>query len=165
MKRGSIYIAGPMTGCKDYNYPAFNAAAKELRADGWDVVNPAELGNSFGTPEELNNNQPLLKRLIAIELQAVADCDAIYLLPGWHESRGATTEFGVAVRLHKEIVLHRVDPSTSLKFMFPTEHGVPACELMEKIRTLLEDYGAWDNAIICASDRKLYLHLNPHKEK
>ena len=37
MKR--IYIAGPMTGLPDFNYPAFNAAAARMRALGFEVEN------------------------------------------------------------------------------------------------------------------------------
>ena len=37
-----IYLSGPMTGFKDYNYQMFNDAAKKLRAEGFEVVNPAE---------------------------------------------------------------------------------------------------------------------------
>ncbi|MFG9313326.1 DUF4406 domain-containing protein [Pseudomonas aeruginosa] len=39
-----IYIAGPMTGYKDYNFPAFNAQAEALRGLGYHVENPADHG-------------------------------------------------------------------------------------------------------------------------
>ena len=41
-KNRRIYVAGPMTGLPELNYPAFNAAADRLRARGWHVENPAE---------------------------------------------------------------------------------------------------------------------------
>jgi len=37
-----IYIAGPMTGLPEFNYPAFNAAAEYLRSLGHHVENPAD---------------------------------------------------------------------------------------------------------------------------
>lgn len=37
-----LYLAGPMTGLPDFNYPAFHAAAAAWRAAGWTVANPAE---------------------------------------------------------------------------------------------------------------------------
>ena len=37
-----IYIAGPMSGLPDLNYPAFHAMAERLRAKGLHVESPAE---------------------------------------------------------------------------------------------------------------------------
>jgi hypothetical protein len=37
-----VYLAGPMTGLPEFNYPAFNAEAARLRALGYQVENPAE---------------------------------------------------------------------------------------------------------------------------
>jgi len=38
-----IYIAGPMTGHADHNYPAFHAAADRFQRAGWDVVNQIDI--------------------------------------------------------------------------------------------------------------------------
>lgn len=92
-----IYIAGPMTGLPEWNYPAFNAAAAELRAAGHEVVNPAEMGATYGTPDEINANPEMLADLILEELDAVAECDAIYLLSGWEKSPGVRKELKVAL--------------------------------------------------------------------
>lgn len=37
-----LYLAGPMSGIKGFNFPAFHAAAKVLRAAGYIIVSPAE---------------------------------------------------------------------------------------------------------------------------
>ena len=37
-----IYLAGPMRGYPEFNFPAFHAAAAKLRAEGHTVFNPAE---------------------------------------------------------------------------------------------------------------------------
>jgi len=84
----SLYLAGPMTGYPEFNYPAFTEAAGALRAGGETVVSPHELhDNDFSRPFDW-----YLRR----DLKALCDCDAVALLPGWEDSRGAKLEVAVA---------------------------------------------------------------------
>ena len=86
-----VYIAGPMTGIKDFNYPAFDKAAAAWREKGWLVENPAE---------HFNRDQTLpYRRYMRLAILTVINCDAIATLPGWIESRGATLEMGIAMVL------------------------------------------------------------------
>lgn len=39
-----IYVSGPMTGYIGHNFPAFFEAEQQLRAAGYDVINPARKG-------------------------------------------------------------------------------------------------------------------------
>lgn len=82
-----VYVAGPMTGMPDYNFPAFNAAASMLRAKGWHVENPAEHGIVAGAT---------WADYMHYDLARIATCSAIYLLPGWCQSRGAALEVHIA---------------------------------------------------------------------
>lgn len=84
----STYIAGPMTGLPDFNYPAFNAAADRLRAAGVDVVCPTDLHDG-------DTSHPHAYYL-RLGLRALLDCDELVLLPGWSGSRGAQLERYVA---------------------------------------------------------------------
>ncbi len=95
---GRIYIAGPMTGLPDLNYPAFHAEAKRLRNAGWHVENPAEnpVPPCGGTWEGY----------MRLALEQLVKCDSITLLPGWARSRGACIEHFVATQLGLAVVYH-----------------------------------------------------------
>ena len=74
---------------------------------GFDVVNPAKMGDKYGTAEEINANVELLDALVKEELRAVATCDAIYLLRGWEKSVGARRELALALQLGLEVMFQR----------------------------------------------------------
>lgn len=82
-----IYLAGPMSGLPDNNYPAFHAAAARLRALGYHVENPAE--NPVPEPETWEN-------YLRMGLRQMLTCDAVVTLPGSPQSRGAVLEMSVA---------------------------------------------------------------------
>ena len=89
--KNRIYIAGPMTGLPDFNYPAFNLTAAYLRGKGHEVVNPAELfEGQTGHPWE---------HYMRAGLSAMLTCDTIALLPDWSKSRGAWLEQNLAAAL------------------------------------------------------------------
>jgi hypothetical protein len=85
-----IYLAGPMTGLPDFNYPAFHAEAARLRALGYYVQNPAE------NPEPACGTWAGYMRLAIAQL---ITCDAVALLPDWMGSRGARIEHNLAADL------------------------------------------------------------------
>lgn len=93
----TIYIAGPMTGCVDFNYPKFNAFAAALRKIGWIVKNPVEIAEAYGTAGEIASSPKLLDRVLEAELKVVRNCSAIYLLRGWERSNGARVELAAAL--------------------------------------------------------------------
>ena len=94
-----LYLCGPMTGLPESNYPAFNRAAAELRAMGYDVRNPAELEAPLAWARrrvvESVSRGDWMREALALMLQ----CDSLCLLPGWEESRGARLERDVAWRM------------------------------------------------------------------
>jgi hypothetical protein len=89
-----VYLSGPMSGLPELNFPAFHAAAARLRADGLEVVNPAEINPGGALSWE---------QCMRADIKALCDCDAIVLLPGWEGSKGAHLELHVAHRLGMEV--------------------------------------------------------------
>ncbi|MFM0135073.1 DUF4406 domain-containing protein [Caballeronia grimmiae] len=82
-----LYIAGPMSGYPELNFPAFHAEAARLRQLGYEVINPAEI-----------NADPAAGWLecMRADIRELVTCDGIALLPGWEKSRGATVEHTLA---------------------------------------------------------------------
>lgn len=89
-----LYIAGPMTGIPDSNYPAFRKAEADLKAAGYDVLCPvdAEQHNDTGKPQTWD-------WYMRHALRMVLDADGVALLPEWRQSRGARLEREVAQSL------------------------------------------------------------------
>lgn len=91
-----LYVAGPMTGLPEFNFPAFARAAGHLRAKGFEVVNPAELvGSSNPDDPSFLPWAECLKR----DLKELLTCDGIATLSGWSHSKGARLEVHVAQQL------------------------------------------------------------------
>ena len=101
MKR--IYVAGPMTGIRNFNFPAFFAAATLLRSNGFDPINPAEMDVTEGDVTMDTSGTVSLSatwnrdRVMERDLAAVRNSDGVLLLDGWGKSRGALDEVTCAV--------------------------------------------------------------------
>lgn len=89
-----LYLAGPMTGYPQLNFPAFHAAAAQLRAAGFEVVNPAELNLDPGTS---------WRQCMIIDIRELVLCDGIALLPCWENSKGASLEYRIARGLDMQV--------------------------------------------------------------
>lgn len=92
----AVYLAGPMTGYPDYNFPAFEEARKQLRRLGAEVHCPAELGQVEGWEWEQYMRRGLITML--------TNCRAVVVLPGWEQSRGAKMEVGIAAKLRMTVL-------------------------------------------------------------
>lgn len=95
-----IYIAGPMRGIEDLNFPAFNAAAADLRWAGWEVVNPVDINSDPAVP---------WKTCMERDIIELVTCDAIYMLGGWQNSKGASLEHHIAVELGLDLFYEEDD--------------------------------------------------------
>ena len=83
-----IYIAGPMSGLPDFNYPAFFKAADLLTAAGYEPINPARAESREGCASWLD--------FMRLSLIDIAACDGIATLDGHENSRGARIETRLA---------------------------------------------------------------------
>lgn len=112
-----IYLAGPMRGIPEFNFPAFFAAAQMLRAMGHTVFSPAEKdnerhgtdiskGNATGDEAQATKEHGFnLREALALDLDFICrEADAVALLPGWERSKGATAEKATADALGHEII-------------------------------------------------------------
>lgn len=93
-----VYIAGPMTGLPEFNYPAFNAAEGRLLVAGHYVLNPvrSEGHNTTGRPQTWD-------WYMRHALRMVTEADGVALLPGWSRSKGARLERQVADSLGLDV--------------------------------------------------------------
>jgi nucleoside 2-deoxyribosyltransferase len=95
----TIYVAGPMTGLPEFNYPAFEAAEKALAERGHLVLNPVHADKHNPTPGTSQAWDWYMRHCIRMVLEA----DGVALLPGWETSRGATLEHTIATALDLDI--------------------------------------------------------------
>ena len=95
-----VYIAGPMTFYPEFNFPAFQAAASELHDMGLRSV--FHMAN--GTPPDPEDAAPWSVYLRVALRKMLDSADAVVVLPGWRESKGARLEVHVALELGMPVV-------------------------------------------------------------
>jgi len=86
-----IYISGRITGLViEEATELFEKAENDLRAKGYDVVNPMTL---------IHNHDKSWQSYMKEDIKALCDCDAIYMLLEWGFSKGAEIEHRLALDL------------------------------------------------------------------
>lgn len=102
-----IYLAGPMTGLPDYNFPAFMAAAARLRAEypNAEVFNPAQADlDRWGDMDAVRKNATY-RECLKVDLAWICDnATHIALLPGFENSAGVRAELSLAHALKLEVI-------------------------------------------------------------
>lgn len=111
-----IYLAGPMRGYPDFNVRAFMKAARELRDQGHIVFNPPEkdletygpaaLVSAEGKVADVAPTGLTPRNVMRVDINWILDhAEAIALLPGWENSKGATVEKAMADFLSLETII------------------------------------------------------------
>ena len=127
-----LYLAGPMSGIPQFNYPAFDTAAEELREQGYEVVNPAEMDGEEVREAALESTDGIFVggmvggdtwgEMLARDVQMVADeVDGVALLPFWGSSRGARLEVFTAILCDIPVYIYMPWETPSLEEFPPLE--------------------------------------------
>ena len=94
-----IYLAGPMAGIPDQNYPEFIMATEYLRRFGHTVFSPHELDLPG------YEDHSILRKAFAIEFAFICtEANTIAMLPGWEHSKGAFAEWALSKALGHDII-------------------------------------------------------------
>lgn len=104
------YIAGPMTGIRDYNRAAFEGGAAWAGLMGYEAVSPWELTR----PDHAGECPPgdiFVHRGMSHPyacwfrgaVRLLLTCDCVLMLPGWGSSAGATLERQLAEKMGMQI--------------------------------------------------------------
>ena len=100
-----VYISGPITGVEDYR-EKFKTAEEKMRAAGYEVINPAELGEVF----------PDLKyeEYVKLDFALIDMCDAILILEGWEHSKGTDREYHYAKAKGMKVMFNELNNRTGM---------------------------------------------------
>lgn len=106
-----IYLAGPMRGIPNFNFPEFDRWAEALRRMGYEVFSPADRDRKHygpGIEENPTGSEAVATKAIGFSIREamLTDCtyicneaDGIALMPGWEKSSGANAEHALAIAL------------------------------------------------------------------
>ena len=110
MRAIKVYLAGPMRGYPEFNFPAFDKGAAYLRTAGFEVFSPAEKG--LEKHAEANQESLAFRRAVfALDMAWICEhADLVALLPGWEKSTGARAEKALAEAIGLEVRF--IDPET-----------------------------------------------------
>lgn len=84
-----IYISGGITGCPGY-FENFHAAECLIRKLGATPINPAAVNSVL--PDDTDYEDYMKMDYVMLDM-----ADAIYMMPGWKDSKGANREYGYAL--------------------------------------------------------------------
>lgn len=148
MSKKKYYLAGPMTGRPQFNFPAFFAAAEDLRrSKDKEIISPAELddaavvknalaskdGSEDSYGGSLSGDPTAIKDtwgdFLARDVKLIADTidGGIVVLPEWETSKGARLE--VFVGLLKGLPIYKYKKEEDGTFVIQ----IPNNFVMEKL--------------------------------
>lgn len=143
----TAYLAGPMRDYPNWNFPAFDANAAYLRAQGWDIISPADLDRAAGFDENTTSatfTDEDFRSAMRRDYEALLTCDAIFFMPGWEKSTGANLEYDFATKLGIDLFLVDCESSTPIQ-KFEDVKDKPFYDIIHEITAMHDkkqkDYG------------------------
>jgi len=92
------YISGKITGIEDRAVELFEEAEKEIIELGYEPVNPMKLNHQHDLSWESYMKQ---------DIKALCDCEIIYLLRNYSDSKGALLELAIATELKIKVIYQK----------------------------------------------------------
>lgn len=92
------YISGKISGIEDRAIELFEQAEKELIDLGFEPVNPMKLNYQHDLSWESYMKE---------DIKALCDCDSIYLLRNYSDSKGALLELAIATELKIKVIYQK----------------------------------------------------------
>jgi hypothetical protein len=83
-----VYISGPVSGVIDCNEQAFKKAERILNRAGYKTINPVQECKDAGLTDWLE--------CMELCLEKEKECNIIYMLKDWENSKGAKIEYKYA---------------------------------------------------------------------
>ena len=105
----TFYIAGPMRGITEFNFPAFDKARDLGHNLGYGIISPADLDRGVGFDKDSEVTEEDTHAFVERDVNALLSLspemgDGIALLPGWDMSTGALAELFIARWLGLRVV-------------------------------------------------------------
>lgn len=121
-----IYISGRISGLPIEEVAAkFDETETKLKAQGYEVINPLKNGIPATASWEAH---------VAMDVLLLMGCDAIYLLPDWGFSKGATLEKNLAELTGKTIIYEEVPAFQHIKQAIAEGMGVSFFDIIGESR-------------------------------
>ena len=136
-----VYISGKISGLPfGETKTKFDAAETELLKQGYEVVNPINNGIPINAPWELH---------VAMDIVLLVGCHAIYMLPDWAYSKGATLEKNIAELTGKTIIYQEVPAFADIKQAIADVTGVSFVDIVGSNRERRHVYARMIFAYYC----------------
>jgi hypothetical protein len=145
-----VYIAGPMTGYAELNFPAFRAEAAALRAAGLEVINPAEI-----------NVDPSAgwSACMRADIAQLVTCDRIHLLPGWSRSKGASLEHHIGRALGLLVTLAEGAESMPEHFSFAGSADAFVSQFLNRAVQAADESRSWASSAVTSVSHEAALAI------